>query len=403
MKLKKITALVLTLLLLFALAACEKKPDASKDNHLDWIYTSGTANYGALTEDGYYYRGNGVLNYMDLATGKSVVLCQKVGCKHQHGLEDEERCDAELDDSRMFFDNDTLYYTNSYNTLYSRNATGGELKELGMLAKELVEEKKSVSADLSAICNGYLYYFGHIYEIEESKDVFLGSGGTKKGYCIGRYNIAQRKDEILVLEDDLKVSEWIDLVAVRETGVLYLHFEGLDPEKNWDNQEERLEAKKTMAVHIKHLDHMTGETTILLSTTFAKTSSVSIVENGKLFYVKSIDGTHELHSYDLATGNDTVFYDGERSSTPYGKGYWLRTKWLDAQGKTAERHIYDANTGKAFPCELSGHFWVMDRSAHGMVMFYDNHSTISGYFFLSYDSLADGLQESDLKFLYSNS
>ena len=32
---------------------------------------------------------------------------------------------------------------------------------------------------------------------------------------------------------------------------------------------------------------------------------------GKLFYIKSIDGTYELHSYDLATGKDAAFYKEE--------------------------------------------------------------------------------------------
>ena len=406
MKLKKITALLLALLFVSALTACDTKSDVSQDNHLDWVYVAGSANDGALTENGYYDRINGVLNYIDLATGKSVVLCQKVGCKHEHGLEDEERCDAELEltGNRMLFDNDTLYYADR-NTLYSRNATGGELKELGMLAKELVKENKRVTVFISAICNGYLYYSGTISEIEEDKS---GSGTSivkATDDFIGRYNLSNRKDEILVHQEINNYGQDIQFVAARENGVIYLYEEGIGPAEDWEDVDakKRLAAQQKTPVYIKHLNLVTGETTTLLSTTFGNTHSVSGVENGKLFYIKSIDGTYELHSYDLATGKDTAFYKEEASPNYYGKGFWLLTKWLDAQGKTAERHIHDANTAKTFPCELSGHFWTMARSAHGMVMLYDNHSTISGYFFLSYDSLADGLQESDLKFLYSNS
>ena len=405
MKLKKMTALLLALLLVFALTACDTKPDASKDSHLDWVSALGT-NMGVLTEDGYYYSGNGVLSYIDIATGKSVVLCQKVGCKHQHGLEDEERCDAELDlnAKRMLFDNDTLYYADAFNTLWSRNATGGELRNLGMLAKKFAEEGKRVfNVGISAKCNGYLYYSGNISEIVEGGSDAFSSDVETTGYYIGRYNLDQRKEEILVHQEIVNYGQYIDLIAARETGILYLYQEGLDPEQNWEDLTKRREAMKTMPVEIRYLDLTAGKTTTLLAGTYSEYQTIIAVENGKLFYSGNSLTNRGIRSYDLATGKDTVFYDGEASSTYYGKGYWLRSKWLDGQGKTAEFHIYDANTGKTFPCELSGHFWAIARSAHGMVMLYDNHSTISGYFFLSYDSLADGLQEADLKFLYANS
>ena len=403
---KKFVALLLIAVLLLSLPACKEEPDAPKDSHLDWVYVAGSANDGALTENGYYDRINGVLNYIDLATGKSVVLCQKVGCKHEHGLEDEERCDAELEltGNRMLLDNDTLYYVYQ-NTLYSRNATGGELRELGMLAKELVKENKRVTVFISAICNGYLYYSGTISEIEEDKS---GSGTSivkATDDFIGRYNLSNRKDEILVHQEINNYGEEIQFVAARENGVIYLYEEGIGPAEDWENVDAKksLEAQQKTPVYIKHLNLVIGETTTLISTTFGSTRSVSAVENGKLFYIKSIDDIYELHSYDLASGKDTAFYKEEASPNYYGKGFWLYTKWLDAQGKTAEFHIYDANTGKTFPCELSGHFFVVNQSEHGMVMLYDNHSTISGYFFLPYDSLADGLQEADLKPLYGNS
>ena len=56
MKLKKITALLLALLLVSALTACETKPGTPQDNHLDWVYVPETAEMGAVSENGYYYR-----------------------------------------------------------------------------------------------------------------------------------------------------------------------------------------------------------------------------------------------------------------------------------------------------------------------------------------------------------
>ena len=58
------------------------------------------------------------------------------------------------------------------------------------------------------------------------------------------------------------------------------------------------------------------------------------------------------------------------------------------------------NTGKTLPYELKGNFEVMNKSEYGLVVL----NSITGVFsYLSYDSLADGLQEADLKYLYAMS
>ncbi len=395
---RKIVALLLIAVLLLSLPACKEEP---KNTHSDWVYIPSSAATGALTEDGYYYARNSILNYADLATETSVVLCQKPGCKHELGLEGAAKCDAEVRIPWMVFGNDTLYYAD-LGTLYSRNATGGDLKELGTPAKKLVEEGISVDVFPLAVSNGYLYYEGEIKEIKQTASG--GTSSTTAGSCIGRFNLAQRKDELLVVVEQAEYSEGIEVIAARENGLLYRYQEGLDPEQDWSKTEakEYTQALNKMTVQIKYLDLTTGETTVLYTTTYGECTVINSLENGKVIYCKpSNDDEYETSSYDLNTGKIESVYKGEFSPIYYGKGYWLRSKWLDAQ--TAERHIYDMNTGKTFPCELSGHFFVVNQSEHGMVMLYDNHSTISGYFFLSYDSLADGLQESDLKFLYSNS
>ena len=154
-----------------------------------------------------------------------------------------------------------------------------------------------------------------------------------------------------------------------------------------------------MSVQIKHLDLTTGETTVLHTTTQSECKAVLDLENGKIIYNKPSNGIeHVISSYDLNTGKVETVYKGEFSSSYYGKGYWLRTKWLDA--KTAEYHIYDMNTGKKLPYELEGNFTVTNKSAYGLVML-DFVTGIRSY--VSLGSLADGLQESDLKFLYANS
>ena len=184
--------------------------------------------------------------------------------------------------------------------------------------------------------------------------------------------------------------------------MIYLYLEGLDPEQDWDkvDAKKRSEARKKMPVHIKYLNVATGETTTILTATYADVSYIGDVDNGKLYYRKSLnDGNYngEIHSYDLVTGKDTVVYT-DVSPSSLGGGYWLSTKHIDA--KTTEFRIYDLNTGKTVPYELKEHFWVKNRSEYGLVVL--NYITDT-YSFLSYDSLADGLQEEDLKFLYSNS
>ena len=388
---KKIIALLLFVVLLLSLAACKENV---QNTHLDWVYIPSSAATGALTEDGYYYARSSILNYADLATGTSVVLCQKPGCKHELGLEGAAKCDAEVRVQFMIFGNDTLYYVDR-GTLYSRNATGGDLKELGTLAKELVEDGISVDVSPKVVSNGYLYYGGTIKEIKQTASG--GTSSTSAGTCFGRFNLALRKDELLVV----RYGDGIKVIAVRENGLLYKDQEALDPEINWKDMKakEYTEALYKTTVQIGHLDLTTGETTVLLTTTYSECKAVLDLENGKIIYNKPSNGDEgEIRSYDLNTGKVETVYKGEFSLSHYGQGYWLGTKWLDAQ--TAERHIYDMNTGKTLPYELKGNFGVVNKSEYGLVVL----NSITGVFsFLSYDSLADGLQEADLKYLYAMS
>ena len=392
---KKIIALLLFVVLLLSLPACKEEP---KNTHSDWVYIPSSAATGALTEDGYYYARSSILNYADLAAGTSVVLCQKPGCKHELGLEGAAKCDAEVRIPWMVFGNDTLYYVD-LGTLYSRNATGGDLKELGTLAKELIEKGISVDVYPKAVYNGYLYYEGTIKEIKQTASG--GTSSTSAGSCFGRFNLALRNDELLVVLRQEKFIEGVEVIAARENGILYKYEEGLDPEQDWTKTEAKkyTEALNKMSVQIKHLDLTTGETTVLLTTTRSECKSVLDLENGKIIYNKPSNGIeHVISSYDLNTGKVETVYKGEFSSSYYGKGYWLRVKWLDAQ--TAERHIYDMNTGKTLPYELKGNFGVVNKSEYGLVVL----NSITGVFsFLSHDSLADGLQEADLKYLYAMS
>ena len=394
---RKIVALLLIAVLMLSLPACKENV---QNTHLDWLYIPSSAATGALTEDGYYYARNSILNYADLATGTSVVLCQKPGCKHEYGLEGAAKCDAEVRAQFMVFSNDTLYYVDR-GTLYSRNATGGDLKELGTLAKELIEKGISVDVFPKAVYNGYLYYEGTIKEIKQTASG--GTSSTSAGSCFGRFNLALRKDELLVVLEQERYDEGIKVFAVRENGILYKYEEGLDPGQDWLETEtkKRTEARNKMSVQIKHLDLTTGETTVLLTTTYSECKAVLDLENGKIIYNKPSNGDEcEISSYDLNTGKVETVYKGEFSLSHYGQGYWLGTKWLDAQGKTAERHIYDMNTEKTLPYELEGNFTVTNKSEYGLVML-DFVTGIRSY--VSLESLADGLQEEDLKFLYGNS
>ena len=400
---KRIVALLLVVMLMSALTACDTKPDTPQDSHLDWVYVIKTRNDGAVTKDGYYYSDGGILTYADFATGKSIVLCAKPGCTHEGESDGNNPCDAEMPfwGDQILIENDTLYYRGDANILYSRDATGGSLKELGTMAKKLIEEGKSVHARPLALCNGYLYYEGDIKGTIE--DPSGGTVGTAIGYCIGRFNVAQRKDEILMLLEDADADygEGIGFCAARENGLLYLHYEGLGPVQDWENADANtlLEATQKVPVHIKHLNLTTGETTTILTVGSVDFGSVSSVENGKLYYTKNLrDGnsTFEVHSYDLVSGKDTVVFT-DVAPLSLGKGYWQCAKWLDAQ--TAERHIYDANTGKVLPYELKDTLGIMNYSEYGLVVL----NPITGvYSFISHDSLADGLQESDLKQLYGN-
>ena len=90
---REIVALLLIAVLLLSLPACKENV---QNTHSDWVFIPSSTAMGALTENGYYYTRSDILNYADLATGTSVVLCQKPGCKHEYGLEGAAQCDAEV-------------------------------------------------------------------------------------------------------------------------------------------------------------------------------------------------------------------------------------------------------------------------------------------------------------------
>ena len=219
---KRIISLLLTLFMVGTITACNNPVD-TKVEYLDWVYVREQTTRGAVSDQGYYYLDGSILSYVDFASGLSVALCSRAGCKHK-----EYDCDAYIGGgyafTPMYFENDRIYYADG-GTIYRRNATGIEYAEVGVIGKKYLEERKGVEPQKFAVTGDYLYYLADIQEItsEGSTTTVIATMQT-----IGRVNLNTGKDELLVEEALDRDSEKLLLCAVCKNGIIYHHWEGVE-------------------------------------------------------------------------------------------------------------------------------------------------------------------------------
>ena len=380
----RIVVMLLVVFLVLALPACKEELAGEKDTHLDWTYVFENTTKGALSQNGYYYVDSIALKYIDFATRKTVVLCAKAGCSHG-----TQECDAFIRGlgSGMYYWNDTLYYTEGGSQVYSRNAAGGELKKVGVLAQKHVKDGKSVEINKIAVCEGYLYY---VAELKGNRKEDTGTTViTTVGQCIGRLDLSTGKDEILVeLAKYSKDSEKLILCAVRENGIIYQQWEGVEKGLS---QEDKVEAVRNMSTTVNYYNTEMKETKTLFTKPLNDCVAVSMVADGKLYF-RTLD-SQTAYSYDLVAGTEELIHD-KGKATQLGGGY-LHCPDPKASG---DYYLYDLNTKAKLPNEVDVVPWIWNISDTGFVF---NMTTTSTVYYVYHKDLSDGLQESDLIPLYS--
>ena len=394
----RIMTIILVLLLLGSLTACGAGPAASGDDHSDWAGVRDSITYGTLTDTGFYYVDVYRLSYFDFAANTSAVLCHKPGCLHE-----DNQCDAYLfgmSNRPMYFYNNRLYYVDSYEpTLYSRNAIGMELTKIATLGTKYLEEQKVVQIRSGAIAGGYLYYEASVsaVTVDENGD---NTRMVERDY-IGRVNLSTGKDEILIEEVYDNQYEKLILCAARENGVLLSRLEGMEDMDSKDSAFVETAAKSP--VTLEYWNGETGETTVLFRKTRRECIGIAKLFNGKVYF--KISGSMQsedrgcTYSYDLNTGK-------EEKACPYYTNYQLcgsYTLCYDAENKEM---LYDMATGKTLPCELDKSVYVYNVSNKGCVIGYsiyeeDGSRKERRFYYVTLDSLADGLQEADLQYIYT--
>ena len=392
MKINKTVVLILAVLMLCSLAACSEKDPALSGDNTDWVWVRDHPSYGVLSDIGYYYVYDAVLHYFDCAAKTSAVLCSKADCLHRNS-----NCDGYMpaqEHRRMYFANDRLYYIEQLESaLYSRNAIGIELKKIGTIGVQYIEDQKAVSIGNCAVAGEYLYYEADVTARLTDEE---GVTTTKlERACIGCINLSTGKDEILIEQNYDKQSQKLLLCAVRSNGVLLNRWEGME---EMDRQDPAfIEATNKIPVTLEQWSGETGDVAVLFRKTIKECAGIKMVSDGKVYY-KSRSGQEAndgcTYSYDLNTGK-TEMACSHRIRWHLGSSY---VQCTDRETKKA--FLYDMQTGKELPFEPEETGTIWNVEDNGFVMSISSENEMVHYF-VSREALADGLEEVDLLPLYT--
>lgn len=389
MKIKKVFVLILAVLMLCSLTACSETPPETED----WVWVRDQHISGAISDTGYYYIQKSILHYFDFAANAGAVLCSKADCLHK-----DENCDAYLQGlmtKPLYFYNDRLYYFDQAEpVLYSRNATGMDLKKIGTVGEQYMKEKKSVAIANCAVAGGYLYYQADVTaEVVEEDDSITTKLERK---YIGRIDLATGKDEILIEQILDNPLQKLILCAVQKNGILLSRWEGMEEMDR--NDPAYIDAIGKIPVTLEYWNGNTGETEVLFRKTIKECASINMVSDGKVYYktLSHLDAENAgyTYSYDLNTGKEeTVCAMNARA---YLGGSYVQC--IDPE--TKKSFIYDMATDEKLPYELGISQYVHNVSGKGYVLSLSDEEKIR-YYYVTKDSLADGLQETDLQFMYA--
>lgn len=388
----RLVAAILAVLLLCSLAACKEKQADAADN---WVFASVSAGgTNTLTDQAYYYCTlSDKLMLADIKTGTSVVLCAKAGCQHK-----SEECEARMPMmANMFFWNEHLYYfqTNTQDSfLYRRNATGTGMETVCPIAEKHIDGKKVVQIERFAVAGKYLYFVAMVGDIVED-DYGVQSVQDILHY-IGRIDLETGKEETVLEVKIEKQYESLILYGACSDGVVFGHMEGIDVEYGDPGF---YDAVKQMQISLKRWDGKTGEVTTLFQENSEKCPGVQMIDKGKMFLTVPGDAGVDTFVYDLNTKKQTFAF--KSSAWYWGGGYALR---LDESNNTW--YLYDLNDGKLLPYELADQcVFVQQTSDKGVVVWQSDCGEDGSeiwFYYIAYESLADGLQKTDMLYLFAN-
>ena len=356
---------------------------------------------GVITDQGYYYvSNNNFIHFMDTQSGVVTALCSKAGCLHadepNHRL--HEKCDAHISGAGgrrtpLCVWNGSLYYliNEAYGPcLYRCDAAGNGQTMVSELGTKYTKDEKVVSDFKYAMADGFWYYYARVDSIVWDEEQFLWTNQTELEY-ISRIDLATGEEKIITeVREDI-----LDLCGARGDAVLF-------------TVTEVSKAKQTdpSSITLHRWDEETGNITTVFQKSTDQCSRITRVENGKAYCGTTIDGKTSTYTYDLATGEEEIVFN--KTIVNYlGGGYVLRRE-VDTQ----EWYVFQMSSEKVLPIELpEGTLSVSCTGNGGCILQWSvdlGGDTGKGYSnsehrecYVSYASLADGLQESDLMRIYT--
>ena len=379
---KNILRICALFLLLCLLPACAQNTNSgSKRLHCS----------GVFAESGYYYVENDILKYADLSAGTTVCLCQKVGCNHT----DIEVCEAYVGVGilgALFYWNDGVYYqmNDQHGTqLCRRNADGTGLSVVATLCKDYMEEDKEIDCNFQdgIILDGKLYYYTSVYAVVETEpQVFTSENIYDLINCV---DLRTGKEETLVKKDGGRLN-----LAGLQNGVLYYEETDLGD----TSAENYTDTMGELPSRLNRYDLSTGETATVLEKKLDDFRGVEVIFGSKVYYLDTTAEGKVYRCYDMKDGADTQIATGH--VTILNERYLLRR----SQNKDWDWELVDMQKEKTLPCFFFGQrLSVMNMSDQGAV--FDLKEYVDGkhtgkhtYFYASFQSLADGIQEEDCVF-----
>lgn len=386
---KKLIAFLILLCFPWGFSGCEKEPSADGD----WVWAYNRR--GAFSDAGYYFlTPGGFLQFVDLAGGTRVALCGKVDCLHEQEPDNREAesCEARLIGASMitplFFWDGYLYYIleDAYGLqVYRRNADGTGLKRVTTLGKQYTEKQKDVTVYAYAVSNGFLYYNADV-----DGSVSGADGGNTvqwEGNYIGRLALSTGKEEILLENSEA----YMTLCAVKNNTVLFHATDVVPVDSNYG------ETRWKTPAYLQCWQE--GKVSTLLKKTVREFPGVNAVDGGKVYYTASSETGDHTYAYDLDRGKSWPVC--EASLRYIGAGYAFRLE--------PEKEIWQLRSlpeNKTLPNALSkDSLLVTTASDRGFILkrtVEEKTGFLQSYSYVTFEALADGLQETDLMTFYSH-
>jgi len=391
---KRIVAAVLTILTVLALTGCRENVTAGDSKA--WIPVNDIQANGAFSDEGFYfgdlYRR---LRFADLNSGVSVVLCSKAGCTHEGS-----GCEARGVVNRLFFANDQLYsfdFEGNEFVLSRQDKTGMGLMTVGTVGTQYLAKEKVVTLMSWAAAGNYMYYQVDVagFRVDEESGGRVYSDELR---YIGRMDLKTGTEEILVEEPLESFYEQLILIGVQDGAVLFAHHRASNVTKEDKNYTDIL---YNDPISLNVWTEADQKVTQLTEKKYKDFNNFDHISDGKLYFLTFDEQYYSRKTYDLETGKVQKLYTckGDRF---LGGGYMLFSDPEDNVWK-----VYHMGAKDPLPVELSvGIPNLIAASPTGAAVF-TNQKNEEGiqerkHFYIAHESLADGLQDSDLQLFHTD-